>query len=110
VPARSGDSAVCGCPLGRARLLPPLPASRVGVPDAIGEQAVQVGKVGVSVDEEAPAFAIFLIRPLAVPRLPPRIVRVEVQARERLPAGVLYPSVLASHYRALMAHDVARVG
>ena len=46
------------------------------------------GKVCIVVDEEAQAFAIFLARPLAVPRLPPRIVRVEVQARQRLPAAM----------------------
>jgi hypothetical protein len=44
---------------------------------------------GVTVDEEVQAFAIVLARPLAVPRLPPRIVRVEVQAAERLPAAMV---------------------
>ena len=65
------------------RLLLPLPTSRVGIPDAIGEQAIQIGKVRVAVDEEVQALAIVLAQPLAVPRLPPRIVRVEVQAPER---------------------------
>ena len=71
-----------------SRLLLPLPPSRVGIPDAIGEQAIQVREVWVTVDEEVQAFAIVLARPLAVPRLPPRIVRVEVQAPERLPAAM----------------------
>jgi hypothetical protein len=66
------------------RLLLPLPTSRVGIPDAIGEQPIQIGEVWTTVDEEAQAFAIVLTRPLAVPHLPLRIVRVEVQAPERL--------------------------
>jgi hypothetical protein len=74
---------------GRARLLLPLPTSRVGIPDAIGEQPIQIEKVGIAVDEEVQAFAIVLAGPLAVPRLPPRIVRVEVQAPERLPAAMV---------------------
>ena len=61
----------------------------VGIPDAMGEQAIQMGKVGIAVDEGAQPFAIVLARPLAVPRLPPRIVGVEVQAAERLPAAMV---------------------
>jgi hypothetical protein len=83
---------VRGAPLltvGHARLLSPLPTSRVGIPDAIREQSVQIGKVGITVDEEVQAFAIVLARPLAVPRLPPRIVGVEVQAAQRLPAAMV---------------------
>jgi hypothetical protein len=33
--------------------------------------------------------AILLARPLAIPRLPPRIVRVELQAAERLPPAMV---------------------
>ena len=55
----------------------------------IGEQAIQVGKVRVAVDEEVQALAIVLTRPLAVPRLPPRIVGVEVQAAQCLPAAMV---------------------
>jgi hypothetical protein len=57
------------------RLLLPLPTSGVGIPDAIGEQPIQIGKVCIAVDEEVQAFAIVLARPLAIPRLPPRIRR-----------------------------------
>jgi hypothetical protein len=59
------------------------------VSDAIGEQPIQIGKVWIPVDEEVQAFAIVLARPPAVPRLPPRIVGVEVQAAQRLPAAFL---------------------
>jgi hypothetical protein len=76
-----------GCPLfsllDAARSLLPLPTSRVRIPDASGEQPIQIGKVRVTVDEEVQAFAIVVARPRASPRLPPRIVRVEVQAPER---------------------------
>jgi hypothetical protein len=74
----------------------PLPTSRVGIPDAIREQPIQIGKVRVTVDEEVQAFAIVLARPLAVPRLPPRIVGVEVQAPERLPTAVVTAFDVAS--------------
>ena len=70
------------------RLLLPLPTSGVGIPNAVREQPIQVGEVPVTVDEEVQALAIVLARPLAVPHLPPRIVRVEVQAPERLPAAI----------------------
>ena len=56
---------------------------------AIAEQPIQIGQVGVAVDEEVQAFAVVLTRPLARPRLPPRIVGVEVQAAERLPAAMV---------------------
>jgi hypothetical protein len=71
------------------RSLLPLPTSRVGIPDAIREQPIQVGKVGIAVDEEVQAFAILLARPFASPHFPPRIVRVEVQAPERLPTAMV---------------------
>jgi hypothetical protein len=53
----------------RRRSLLPLPPLRVSVPNAVGEQPIQIGKVRFAVDEEAQAFAIVLARPLAVPRL-----------------------------------------
>jgi hypothetical protein len=56
---------------------------RVGVPSAIGEQAIQIGKVGIALDEEAQAFAIVFARPLASPRLPSRIIGMEVRTAER---------------------------
>src|SRR5436189_5654179 len=71
------------------RLLLPLPTSGVGIPDAIGEQPIQIGKVCIAVDEEVQAFAIVLARPLTIPRLPPRIVGVEVQAPECLPTAMV---------------------
>jgi len=63
----------------------PFPTLRVGVPNAVGEQAIQIGKVWITVSVEAQASAIVLARPLAIPRLPPRIIRVEVQAAQCLP-------------------------
>jgi len=57
----------------------PFPTLRVGVPNAVVEQAIQIGKIWVTVVVEAQAFAIFLARPFAIPHLPPRIIRVEVQ-------------------------------
>ena len=104
MPARSGESGVRGAPLltvGHARLLSPLPTSRVGIPDAIREQSVQIGKVGITVDEEVQAFAIVLARPLAVPRLTPRIVGVEMQAPERLPAAMVTSFDVAARAMAL---------
>ena len=79
------------------RLTASAPTSRVGIPDAIREQAIDIGDVWVAVDEEVRAFAIFLARPLAVPRLPPRIVRVEMQAPERLPAAMVTAFDIAAH-------------
>ena len=70
------------------RSLSPLPPLCVGIPNAIGEQPIQIGKVWITVDVEAQAFAIVLARPLAIPRLPPRIIRVEVRAPERLPTAM----------------------
>ena len=35
----------------------------LGVPNAIGEQPIQIGKVWIAVDEEVQAFAIVLARP-----------------------------------------------
>jgi hypothetical protein len=59
------------------------------------------GKSGVTVDEEAQAFAIVLARPLAVPRLTPRIVGVEMQAPERLPAAMVTSFDVAARAMAL---------
>ena len=106
VTARTADangdfSATC------RRLLLPLPTSRVGIPKAVGEQAIQIGKVCIAVDEEAQAFAIFLARPLAVPRLPPRIVGVEVQAAERLPAAMVAAFDVAARAMAFAARRAA---
>ena len=69
--------------------LSPLPLLCVGIPNAVGEQAIQVGKVGIAVDEEVQAFAIVFARPFAVPRLPSLVVRVEVRAAQRLPAAMV---------------------
>jgi hypothetical protein len=38
--------------LGAIRLLFSLPALSVGVPNAVGEQAIEIGKVWITVDEE----------------------------------------------------------
>ena len=71
-----------------SRLLLPFPSLRVGVPNAVGEQSIQIGKVRITVDVEAQAFAIILARPLAGPHFPSRIIRVEVRTAERRPAAV----------------------
>jgi hypothetical protein len=66
---------------GRSPLsLPPL---RVSIPNTVGEQPIQIGKIGIAVDEEVQAFAIFFARPLASPHLPSRIIAVEVRTPER---------------------------
>jgi hypothetical protein len=40
------------------RSLSPLPPLRVGIPNAIGEQAIQIGKVRIAVAVEARAFKL----------------------------------------------------
>ena len=72
----------------RSLLLLPLPALRVSIPNAIGEQAIEIGKVWIAVDEEAQAFAIVLARPLASPHFASRIIDVEVRTAERRPTAV----------------------
>ena len=79
-----------------ARSLSPFPTLRVGIPNTVAEQPIQIGKVWITVDEEVQAFAIVLARPLAIPRLPSRIVGVEVQAPERLPTAVVTAFDVAS--------------
>jgi len=73
---------------GLRTLLLSLPTLRVGIPNTVAEQPIQIGKVWITVDEEVQAFAIVLTGPLAIPRLPPRIIRVEVRAPQRLPAAM----------------------
>jgi hypothetical protein len=60
-----------------------LPPLRVDIPNAVGEQPIQIGKVWITVDEEAQPFAIVLARPLAIPHFPSRIIAVEVRTAER---------------------------
>ena len=62
--------------------------ARTGIPYAISEQPSQVGKVGIVIDEEAQAFAILFPRPLTSPRLPSRIIAVEVRTAECRPTAV----------------------
>ena len=54
----------------------------VGVPDTFNEQPIQIRQGLVAVHEEPETFAICLARPLPVPRLPTRILRMEVRAPE----------------------------
>ena len=70
------------------RSLSPFPTLCVGIPNTVGEEAVQIGKVWIAVAVEVQAFAIVLARPFAIPRLPPRIIRVEVRAAQCLPAAM----------------------
>jgi hypothetical protein len=55
---------------------------RVGVPNALREQAIQIGKRRIVIDEEPEALAICFARPLAVPDLTTRIMRIELLASE----------------------------
>ena len=71
-----------------AGLLFPLPPPHVGIPGTVGEQAIQIRKVGVVVDEEAQAFAIFFAWPPASPHLSSRIITVEVRTAKRCPTAM----------------------
>ena len=71
-----------------AGLLFPLPPPHVGIPGTVGEQAIQIGKVGVVIDEEAQAFAIFFAWPPASPHLSSRIITVEVRTAKRCPTAM----------------------
>jgi hypothetical protein len=71
----------------RLRHLFPLPTLCDGVPNAVGEQPIQIRKVRIAVDEEVQPFAILLARPLAIPDFASRIIRVEVQAAQCLPTA-----------------------
>src|SRR6478672_3675870 len=64
-------------------VLPPLPLS---VPVAFAEQAIEVGEIPVVIDEVPEAFAVGLARPFAGPWFAARIVRVEPDTPEVLPA------------------------
>jgi hypothetical protein len=64
-----------------------------GMPPSVGFRS---GKSGLPLTKEVRAFAIVLARPPAVPHLPSRIVRVEVQAAERLPAAMVAAFDVAS--------------
>src|SRR6476646_3429670 len=66
-------------------VLPPLPLS---VPVAFAEQAIEVGEIPVVVDEVPEAFAVGLARPFAGPWFAARIVRVEPDTPEGLPAAM----------------------
>jgi len=66
-------------------VLPPLPLS---VPVAFAEQAIEVGEIPVVIDEVPEAFAVGLARPFAGPWLAARIVRVEPDTPEGLPAAM----------------------
>jgi hypothetical protein len=54
------DGLTCRCSLF------PLPPPRVGVPNAVGEQAIQIGEIWVTALVEAQAFAIFFAGHLPV--------------------------------------------
>jgi hypothetical protein len=61
---------------------------RVGIPNTIREQPIQIGKIWIAIDEETQAFAIIFARPLASPHLPSRIIGVEVRTAECRPTAV----------------------
>ena len=54
------------------------------------------GRRAVAVDEESEAFAVGLTGPLAVPRLAARVVRIEPDAPQCLPATVRTPFHVAA--------------
>ena len=60
---------------------------RIGVPNAVREQPIQIRKVWITVAVEAQAFAIALARPFAIPNFPSRI-RVEVRTAQRRPGAM----------------------
>jgi len=68
----------------------------LGVPDTIGKQAIDIGQRAVAVDEEPEAFAVRFSGPFAVPRLPARVVRIEPDAAQCLPATVRAPLNVAA--------------
>ena len=88
----------------------PFPPLRIGIPNAVREQPIQIRKVWITVVVEAQAFAIVLAGPLAIPRLPPRIVRVEVQAPQRLPTAIVTAFNVASGAMALADGRTANPG
>ena len=57
--------------------------SRVGIPNAISEQAIKIGEIRIAAAVEAQPFAILLAGPFAIPYLPSRIIAVEVRTAER---------------------------
>jgi hypothetical protein len=65
-----------------------LAALPLRVPDALRKQAIEVGEVTVTIDEEPEAFAVRLPGPLAGPRFAARVVRVEPDAPQCLPAAM----------------------
>jgi hypothetical protein len=60
----------------------------LSVPVAFAEQAIEVGEIPVVVDEVPEAFAVGLPGPLAGPWFAARIVRVEPDTPESLPAAM----------------------
>jgi hypothetical protein len=81
---------------------PPPPGGRIvlplrlGVPAAFGKEAIDNGQRAVAADEEPEAFAVCFAWPFARPRLAARIVRVEADAAECLPAAMRAPFHVAS--------------
>ena len=72
----------------RSPLVFNLPTPAVGIPSAIREQTIQIGKVTITVDKEIQSFAVVLARPLAIPCFPSRIIAMEERTAERLPAAM----------------------
>jgi hypothetical protein len=87
-------------------MLPPLP---LRIPAALSEQAVDIGQRAVAIDEEPETFAVRLTGPLAVPRLAARVVRLEAEAPECLPAA-MRASLNVAPVLVLLADGHAAVG
>ena len=66
-------------------LSPTLP---FGVPNTLGKEAIEVWERAVAADEEPEAFGVLLAGPASVPRLTARVIRIEPDAPECLPAAM----------------------
>jgi len=65
-----------------------LPALRLGIPVALGEEAIDIGQRTVAADEEPKAFGVLFAGPSSVPRFTARVVWIEADAAQRLTAAM----------------------
>ena len=65
-----------------------LPALRLGIPVALGEEAIDIGQRTVAADEEPKAFGVLFAGPSSVPRFTARVVWIEADAAQGLAAAM----------------------